>query len=427
MPVLNEISVGSVLYQLIEGAPTHSATAGVVALDKESGKYFFYNNTGWEILITPNYGGIYFTGSSVTTDTDSTTGAWRFDASTSIGGTSPGSYRNDPDMLGLTSSFNGSLRITDPSNIGRYLISTTTTFTNITDAHLIEVFPFIYPISSNTLTGRTISPTRGIASELMRSSTTFANFKMTVDTSFISEILPGRGISLAKRYRLPASATSGYRIENNSIQVLKLEDAVVTYVLDEEWSTGTFSTNSWTVVNDTTNRWVIGTAATASTGSYSAYISNNSGTSHTYGNTSNISHFYRNFTIPNQSGDFYLSFDWKSNGEDSQVDPSFYDFGVVVISLTTSTPVAGTQLTTAVANITQGGPTGSGRIGSTNDGKYNSIYGGADSFWRQELILLNNYKGLTRRLTFSWVNDNVTLGQPPFAVDNIKIFRRIYI
>lgn len=424
MPVLNEISVGPVVYQLVEGAPTHSATAGVVALDKESGRYFVYSNR-WDVLINPSYGGIYFTGSSVTTDTDSTTGAWVFDASTSIGGTSPGSYRNDPDMLGFTSSFNGSLRIIDPSNTGRYLITTTTTFTNITDSHLVEVFPYIYNISAT----KTLSPVRGISSELMRSSATFTNFKMTIGSKIISEILPGQGISLAKRYRLPTTVTSGYKIENNSIQVLKLEDAVISYVINEEWSSGTFSTNSWTVVNDTTNKWVIGTAATASTGSsYSAYISSNLGVSHVYSNTTNISHFYRDFSIPNQSGDFYLSFDWKCNGEDS-VDASRYDFGTVFISLTSSTPTAGNEIIPggSVATIVQGGPTGSGRIGSSNSGKYNSFYGGADSFWRQELILLNNYKGLTRRLTFSWINDNLTLNQPPFAVDNIKVFRRIYI
>lgn len=425
MPVLNEISVGSVLYQVVSGAPTHSASVGVIALDRESGKYFIYDSDGWEILITPNYGGIYFTGSSVTTDTDSTTGVWYFDASTSIGGRSPGVYRNDPDMLGFTSSFNGCLRITDPGSVGRYLVRTSATFVNITDAHSVEIFPAIYSISGP----KTLSPVKGITNEVLRSSATYTNFKMVLQSNIITELLPNQGVSIGKRYRLPSTATSGYKIENASLQVLKLEDAIVTYVLDEEWSTGSFSTNSWSVVNDTTNQWFIGTAATSSSGSFSAYISNTSGTTHTYATspTSKVSHFYKDVTIPNVTGDFYLSFDWKANGEDGSGSTVNYDYGTVHIVATTTTPVAGTELTNTQATPTSA-PTNNGRIGATtNLGKFNLAYGGADSFWRQELVLLNGYKGQTKRLVFGWANDFGTGAQPPFAVDNIKLFKRIYL
>lgn len=425
MPVLNEISVGSVLYQVVDGAPTHSATTGVIALDNQSGKYFIYNTSGWEILVTPNYGGIYFTGSSVTTDTDSTTGTWYFDASTSIGGTSPGSYRNDSDMLGFTSSINGCLRITDPSSIGRYLIRASATFVNITDAHSIEMAPTLYPISGT----KTINPNKGITNELMRSSATYANFKISTQSNIITEILPNQGISIAKRYRLPSTVTSGYRVENASIQVLKLEDAIVTYVLDEEFSSGTFSTNSWIIVNDSVNQWFVGTAATGSSGTFSAYISATNGTTHAYtaGPTSRVSHFYRDISIPNETGDFYLSFDWKCNGENATGNSLAYDYGTVHIVATTTTPVAGTELTNTQATPTSA-PTNNGRVGATtNLGKFNSGYGGSDSLWRQELILLNGYKGQTKRLVFGWANDFGTGNNPPFAVDNIKLFKRIYL
>ena len=423
MPVLNEISVGSVLYQQIQGAPTHSSSVGTVAFDSNSGRIFSYNGTEWEILMTSKYGRIYYSDSSVLTDTNNNN--WVIDADVAVGGTSPGTYTKDSNMIGLTSSFNGTVRLNSPSDVGRYLITTSATFLTISAASLVESGPTINTNSINSSANINI-PAR-FRTELLRSAT---GSRCSITTSIISEILPGQLISLAKRYILPATATTGYRIANSSIQVYKVHDATISYILNEEWGAGTFSTNSWTVVNGATNRWFVGTASSVS-GSYSAYISNNSGVSNDYSNVADISHFYKDITIPNESGDFYLSFDWRCNGEDSAVDNSFYDFGSVVLAQASTSVVAGTEVSVTPATILNGGPTSSTvlrRIGAVaNNGKFNNNYGGSDSSWRQELILLNNYKGLSKRLVFTWVSDAITANQPPFAVDNIKIFKRVYI
>ena len=431
MAVLNELSVGSIVYQLVDSIPTHSATAGVVALDVQNGKYFIYNLTGWESLITPSYGRIYFSGSSVLTDVNDNN--WYLDCASSIGGSSPGNYTVE-NLLGFTSSFGGELRIIRPEDIGRYLLSSSTTILNVTNAHLVECGPYVHNVSKDQSVNLTTIG-RGIRGELHR-STPNNGFYHNIISHQIVDLFPNQCVSLAKRYSLPAAtATTGYRIVNNSIQVLKLEDAIVNVFFEEEWSTGTFSTNSWSVVNDSVNQWVIGTAATASTGSYSAYISNNGGVSHTY-TTANVrcSHLYRDVTFPDTTSNVYLYFDWKCYGEDSLSTPDqaqVYDYGTVVIALTSSTPVAGTELFTTQATIFRGNPTGSGRIGaSTNAGKFlgfNNLYGGQDSRWRPEMINMNNYRGLTRRLIFTWKNDISGGNNPPFAVDNIRIFTQTYI
>jgi hypothetical protein len=421
MPVLNEISVGGVIYQEIEGAPTHSGVIGSIAFDKSSGRIFSYTGGDggrWESLMTSKYGRTYYSDSNVLTDRDSND--WVLNGATSIGGLFASTFSKDDNMVGFTSSFNGSLRLNSPNDSGRYLVTTSATFLNSSQALLLESGPII-----NT-NNETSNPR--YRTELIRSAT---GSRCSITTPLITEILPGQLITLGTRYILPSGISSGYRIVNSSIQVYKVHDAVISYLLNEEWGTGTFSTNSWTVVNGTQNRWFVGTASSAS-GSYSAYISNDSGVSNAYSNVADISHFYKDITIPNESGDFYLSFDWRCNGEDSEVDNTFYDYGSVVLAQPRTNVVAGTEVSTTPATILNGGPTSSTvlrRIGAvSNNGKFNNNYWGyVDGFWRQEVILLNNYKGLSKRLVFTWKSDNLTIGNPPFAVDNIKIFKRVYI
>jgi hypothetical protein len=182
----------------------------------------------------------------------------------------------------------------------------------------------------------------------------------------------------------------------------------------EDWEGGAFGTNSWLVANAATNAWYVGTA-TNNGGTFSAYISNNGGVTNTYTiNVTQVSHFYRDITFPD--GKVTLKFDWKSWAENGAGATSF-DYGAVVITNTTVTPVAGSEVSTAQA--TSGG---NGRIGaSTNLGKFNSAYGGADNNWRTETIDLSAYSGQTKRLVFTWRNDNSVGNNPPFAVDNISI------
>ncbi len=165
------------------------------------------------------------------------------------------------------------------------------------------------------------------------------------------------------------------------------------------------------------NSWVIGTAQNNTPGGiYGAYISND-GASSTYDvNSLSVSHFYKDFTFPN--GDITLMFDWKCQGENTAGNAVQYDYGTVVIADTTTTPVAGTEVSTTPAT---GG--GNGRLGAdTNDGKFNLGYGTTPgTTWNTETIDLSEYAGQTKRLIFSWSNDGSVGANPPFVVDNIII------
>ena len=190
-----------------------------------------------------------------------------------------------------------------------------------------------------------------------------------------------------------------------------------------------FSGNGWTVVNGATNFWTVGVSEfSGSNDNYSAYITNANNTDY-YGAefnnfdnralaqytiaTTQVSHFYKDFTLTSAST---LTFNWKCWGENGAGATS-YDYGAVVITTTATTPTAGTEVSTAQA--TAGG---NGRIGATtNLGKFNEGYGGSDNNWRTETINLGAYSGQTKRIVFTWANDNSLGDNPPFVLDNIKI------
>lgn len=186
--------------------------------------------------------------------------------------------------------------------------------------------------------------------------------------------------------------------------------------LDSDFETGSISGDGWTVVNHTTNTWTVGTAESTGSGTQAAYITNDGGTSASYDvDVANVSHFYRDIVFPS-SASITMTFDWKSWAENS-TNATNWDYGTVVIADTGTTPTAGTEVST-----TQASAGGNGRIGaSTNLGKFNLGYGGADSNWRNESINMTSYAGLTKRLIFTWKNDGSVGNNPPFVVDNIKI------
>ncbi len=161
------------------------------------------------------------------------------------------------------------------------------------------------------------------------------------------------------------------------------------------WSETFESSNSLTIINGSqTNKWYRGTA-TKYAGSYCLYISNNSGTSNAYttGSASSVVHAYKDISIPSGSTDITLKFYWKGSGE------SCCDFMKVYLVETSTTPAAGTQLS-------------SGQIGTT----YNS-----SSSYAQATINLGSIAGTTKRLVFSWRNDNSSGTAPPASIDNIEI------
>ncbi len=170
---------------------------------------------------------------------------------------------------------------------------------------------------------------------------------------------------------------------------------ITSFPFTENFEGGNF--NNWIVVNGTqTNQWAVGTA-TNNGGSYSAYVSNDGGITNAYTITAtSVTHFYRDITFPS-SGEFHLAFNWKGVGE-----TSLYDYLRVFLVDVTTTPVAGTLLT-------------SGQIGSDyyNQATWQSV----------DLTFASGNLGTTKRLVFSWRND-LSLGtQPPAAIDNIQIYQ----
>ncbi|MFA6470171.1 MAG: PQQ-binding-like beta-propeller repeat protein [Bacteroidota bacterium] len=158
----------------------------------------------------------------------------------------------------------------------------------------------------------------------------------------------------------------------------------------------TLANNGWTEVNGTqTSKWKAGTA-TYNGGSRAAYVSNNGGTSNQYYTIDpSTVHFYRDIVFPENDYNFLLTFDWKGEGENG------YDFMKIYLVSTSTIPVAGTQLS-------------SGQIGR-------SSYDSQNAYTTDTVIIDQSNAGTTKRLVFSWRNDNAFGTQPPAALDNISL------
>ncbi|MCU0433374.1 MAG: T9SS type A sorting domain-containing protein [Bacteroidia bacterium] len=163
-------------------------------------------------------------------------------------------------------------------------------------------------------------------------------------------------------------------------------------------SGNTLAANNWLDAQNgggAANKWFVGTAVVNS-GTRSAYISNNGGTNHQYNNgQSRTQHFYRDVVFPAGQPYITLSFSWMGVGE------SCCDYMEVFLVPTTTTPSAGTELTT-------------GQLGST----YNM-----QSTWQNVSFSLpcSGIAGTTQRLVFSFNCDGSLGSQPPSAVDNISL------
>lgn len=153
----------------------------------------------------------------------------------------------------------------------------------------------------------------------------------------------------------------------------------------------------WILVNDAqTNRWHLGTAA-VQTGAQAVYISNDNGATNSYSITSSsTAHFYRDIDFPPGVEDMWLKFDWRANGQ------STFDYLRTYLIETTSTPVAGVLLSSSY------------QIGDVY------VLGGAN-WQRASIALSNSLAGQSKRLVFTWRNNNLSGTQPPAAVDNIRI------
>lgn len=166
-----------------------------------------------------------------------------------------------------------------------------------------------------------------------------------------------------------------------------------------ENATSTFAANGWSNVNGVTNKWFVGTQSSCvgSKGAYIGTVSNNNN----YTNTvSDISHFYKDVTFPAGETCITLSFNWKGQGE------SGYDGLKIYLGSTAVTPVANTAFSTSDGTAVQ--------LGST-------FYNFQSSCGTTSITISSTNAGTSKRLVFSWVNDNSVGTNPAVTIDAISL------
>jgi len=155
-----------------------------------------------------------------------------------------------------------------------------------------------------------------------------------------------------------------------------------------------FTTNGWTVVNGTTNMLYIGNAPVVYAGANCAFSGTGS-TTWAGAGSANVNHFYRSVGFPAGETTITLKFRYKITGSDAT-----YDY--LKIWVTSSTPVAGTQLTST-------------QIGGTYD---------AATSWTEVILTIpSSYAGTTNNLVFSWRTDG-TSPNAAIAIDNIELISK---
>ncbi len=163
------------------------------------------------------------------------------------------------------------------------------------------------------------------------------------------------------------------------------------------------STIQWEVINTAQpNKWYIGQAVHAGdTGSVSAYISNDDGASNTYTTSAlNVTHLYRDIEFSEQGLEYALSFDWRAYGERSLMGSNLDYLRVNLVNLSVS--------------LMEGVVQTAGILESALNLSY--------EWQRKTIILPDSLYGQTKRLLFSWSNNQNNLGnQPPAAIDNIEV------
>lgn len=163
---------------------------------------------------------------------------------------------------------------------------------------------------------------------------------------------------------------------------------------DGGFETGsTFTANGWTEVNGANNLWYVGNAPVVYAGSNCAFTGPNSTTWNGEAFV-NVNHFYRDVTFPAGPQANQLNFYYKVINPDVT-----YDMLKVYLVPTTTTPVAGIQLS-------------SGQIGTA--------YDAATSWTLVTINLTGITPGSTQRLVFSWNTDGAS-PHAAVAVDYISL------
>lgn len=166
-----------------------------------------------------------------------------------------------------------------------------------------------------------------------------------------------------------------------------------------ENGTSSFAANGWNVVNAGTNKWFVGSQSFCA-GGKGAYVGTATGNNNYTNTTSQISHFYKDVTFPAGQSCIVLSFSWKCEGE------SNYDGIRVYLGSTSVTPVANTQFTTSDGSAIQLG---------------NNFYQNNTTCNTATITIPSSYAGTTKRLVFSWENDNSYGSNPAATIDAISL------
>lgn len=166
-----------------------------------------------------------------------------------------------------------------------------------------------------------------------------------------------------------------------------------------ENATSTFAANGWSNVNGVTNKWFVGTQSSC-VGSKGAYIGTASNNNNYTNTVSDISHFYKDVTFPAGETCITLSFNWKGQGE------SGYDGLKIYLGSTAVTPVANTAFSTSDGTAVQ--------LGST-------FYNFQASCGTTSITISSTNAGTSKRLVFSWVNDNSVGTNPAVTIDAISL------
>jgi uncharacterized repeat protein (TIGR02543 family) len=253
-------------------------------------------------------------------------------------------------------------------------------------------------LSSLTVSGATLTPSFHANTTSYTATVPYnaGSIMLEAAVKHLGASVSGTGIkSLSvgvSTFSVVATAPDGVSTKTYTVTVTRTEP-----ILLETFETGA---SGWTIANGSqTNKWYRGAATAAAGSSNSMYISNNSGASNAYTtNSASIVHFYRDVYFPPSEGGYRLNFEWKGMGENGIERPS--DYLSVYLVETSVTPSASLGLS------------------GTLLGEYTG-----SSEWQQASITLRaaTYSGTTKRLAFSWRNDDSEGEQRPAAVDNIMV------
>jgi hypothetical protein len=422
MAVISNISVGDIMYYQVDDIPTHTAPKGSVAIMADSSIYsngFTYiNNDGgttWLKCISPKYGGMELTDQTGGVDfATQTPGSWYAFSASPAGASWTLVSDSSPDWIIATE---------DTTTDDLEYTGSTTMRVSIENSSTIRGGALKYMDHRHgTAFNFTVPDTWNECFTYDNGATTNCGAIRLLEMTTNDYILGG--ISAISRESGGGAAARTYIPKHFSVDVIKLDEPLIqtpdtVTLISENWESNSFS--AWTVSNDATNQWEIGTAQ-VDTGTYGAYGSNDGGTTANYSDAGDVSHFYQDITIPSDATNVSLVFVWRSWMENAG-SATQYDYGTVNIIDTSTTPIIGTEVATALAT---GG--GNGRINQTgaNDGKFNEAYryggGTYDGTWFTETIDLVDYIGTTKRLVFSFADDGVAPADAPaMSIDNITL------